>query len=311
MNGSFRVHGCQLTTSKSVRIIEKCLLKYMLDVLMTEEAVETLVTRANKYLATQGRKPRQSDKRFRKSIEEKQAKVDKLVRLSEDADDDLCQGYKKRILTIQNEVNQLKDKLKEIREHNAPVPPPLDAAQVKEYLKEARDFFNQDIPVAAAAIRALTGNITISQEPIPGRKTGARWIAKFQPDLVSLLRRLAHDQNYPDSITLEYLSNANWTIAEMVEVPLEHIPQYEKLGPKFAELHRNGASVQAIADAHGMPWKQTKEILDFGLYGKRPHWTNNARPGSKKQGQAKHITIQEDVVRLRDEEKLSIPKIQA
>ncbi|GAA4428743.1 hypothetical protein GCM10023155_19550 [Bremerella cremea] len=311
MNGSFRVHGCQLTTSKSVRIIEKCLLKYMLDVLLTEEAVETLVSRANKYLASQSLKPRQNDKRFKKSIEEKQAKIDKLVRLSEDADDDLCQGYKRRILAIQNEVNQLKEKLREIRKHNASVPPLLDTPQVKEYLKEARVLLNQDIPVAAAAIRALTGNITISQEPIPGRKTGARWIAKFRPDLVSLLRRLARDQNYPDSITLEYLSNANWTIPEMVEVPLEHITQYQKLGPKFAELFRQGARVQELADSFGMPWKQAKEILDFGLTGKLPRWTNNGRPESKKRGQAKHLVIQDDVVRLRDEELRSILKIKS
>ena len=55
----------------------------------------------------------------------------------------------------------------------------------KVYLPDLRELLNQEVPMAAEAIRTLTGPIKIRQEKIPGKR-GARWIATFSPDLVGI-----------------------------------------------------------------------------------------------------------------------------
>lgn len=72
---------------------------------------------------------------------------------------------------------------------------------------------------------------------------------------------------------------------------MEHIPQYERLGPEFKRLYEGGASVNTIAAAHGMPWKQAKEILHFALTGERPKWKNHARTGTRKRDVPKYVQI--------------------
>lgn len=309
LNGPAGVHGCKLSSSKSVRIIEKYLLDYLLKVILDESAVQQIVERANELLAKQQLKPRKSDKSIKGKIESRRKKIDKLVRLSEDAPDELCLGYRKRIIELQAEVNTLSQQLALIKSHNAPPPPPLDVERVRTYLKDTRELLNQEVPAAAAALRALTGPISITQMKDPTKKRGAKWIAHFAPDLVRFLSHLSKNRNYPESITLEFLNDANWIVPQNCEIVVDHVTQYERLGPKFAELHRRGAPIQAIADAHGMCWSQAKEILDYGLTGQRPRWKSHRRSESPVRGTPKWKQIQPHVLRLRDKEKMSWPEI--
>ena len=186
---------------------------------------------------------------------------------------------------------------------------PLEPSKAKVYLADLRDLLNREIPLAAEAIRTLTGPIEIRQEPIAGRSNGARWVATFSPDLLRLLRRVAKEKEIPELLALEY---SELHQAPTVEVVLEKVPRYEQLAPKFKELHEQGVSISNIASAHGMCWEYAKEILEFAKTGVRPKWKSGKRTGKRtgKTGQtADYLRHSGEVARLRDDEKWSFARI--
>lgn len=161
--------------------------------------------------------------------------------------------------------------------------------------------------MAAGAIRTLTGPIKIRQEPIPGQKVGSRWIATFSPDLLRLLRQLAHDKDYPDSVVL---ANAELPEPETVEVGIEKVFKYEQIAPEFKQMRDNGASVQSIASAHGMSWDYANEILHFAETGERPKWKKGKGTGNGAKP-TKYIEISKEVAYLRDKKNMAFKKIAA
>lgn len=305
LNGPTGKHGCKLTTSKSTRIIEKCLLDFLSDSLFTEDVMTTLVEKANAFLTEEAHKPRVNTAPLRAEIQRREAAVKKLfLRIEKEDDPDLTEPYNKRIKEHQQEINRLRRLLHDAdAENDAEPPQPLDKARVKDYVSDLRELLNQEIPAAAEAIRAVTGPIKIRQEKIPGRNCGARWIATFSPNLLSLLRRVG-TKDYPDSITLEYLCARNWIIPQSVEIAIESIPRYERLAARFKKLADKGASVQTLARAHDMTWKDAKEALDFARTGKRPVYRPRPRKaGNRKKTPITFRDIVDDVVRMRDVEK--------
>ncbi len=71
--------------------------------------------------------------------------------------------------------------------------------------------------------------------------------------------------------TVQYFAVMPGT-AETMEVVIETVPSYVKLGPKFKELHEQHVSVQELAKIHGISKQYAQGILDFGLTGKLPKW---------------------------------------
>ncbi len=309
-NGRGGAHGCQLSTSKSTRIIERCLLGFIREHFLDENALRKVLKRANEYLAKEAKKPKTDTAPLKAKVKALQSKVDKLVRRIESTDNEaLCEGYDRRIAQHQRHVDSLREEIRDADSQNVEPPSPLDLEMVKAYVADLDALLNQSIPAAAEVLRMLTGPITIRREKIPGRKRGARWIARFSPDLMRLLHKIASNGDYPDCITLEYLSHAIWIKPKSVKVVIEDVPKYEQLAPKFKQLHQNGASIRTIASAHGMCWSYAKEILDFADTGVRPQWK-----GTKKSGRRTGVTplyqrIAADVSRLRDKRNLSFPKI--
>ena len=77
-NGHVGAAGCGLSSSKSTRIIEKCLIDYLQDRLLTDEAVQKLVTKANEYLASEASKPRVDTGPLKTRIRGKEDAIRKL-----------------------------------------------------------------------------------------------------------------------------------------------------------------------------------------------------------------------------------------
>jgi predicted DNA-binding protein (UPF0251 family) len=307
--GWIGAHGCGLSSSKSTRIIEKCLLRYLQDRLLTEEKIEELVAKANEFLTQEASTPLVDTEPLKARIREKEAAIKKLFqRIEGQEDESLCQAYEKRISALQKEVNELKIQLQATNVQNVPPPPPLDVASVKALLVDLRELLNQKVSAAAEAIRALTGPITIRQEKHPGQQRGARWIATFSPDLLGWLRGGARAKDYPESITLEYLGTRIWITPETAEVRIDHTPKYEAIAGKVAELATRGASVNTIAGALGERWQTVVQALEFARTGNRP----KSKPARKKRGEGrirrKKIDVAE-VIRLRDERRMSFKKI--
>mgnify|MGYP000573351674 CR=1 FL=1 len=304
-NGLAGLHNCPLTTSKSTRMIEDCLLGYLGNSLLTEETIAELIHRANAFLEQEARKPRVDTEPLKAKLRDYQNRIRKLVKKVErEPDEALCEGYHVRIKELQKEVNELRTTIREAEARNEPPPAPLDIERAKVYLADLRGLLNQEIPMAAEAIRQLTGPIMIRQEKVPGKR-GARWIATFSPDLGALLRKVAKDEGYPAAAALAAAPSET----QPVEVVIEKIPKYEQLAPLFKQLSDKGASIKSIAHAYGMSCPYALEILTYAKTGKRPEWQSGKRTGVLAGKTPKYIEIAEEVARLREKEKMPFPRI--
>ena len=304
LSGSTGVHDCPLTTSKSTQIIEDCLLGFLNNCLLTPQTIADLVQRANAFLEQEARKPQINTAPLKAKVRDYQGRIKKLVqKVEKEPDETLCDAYHVRVKELQGEVNELKTTIRHAEMHNQEPPAPLDAERAQVFLADLRKLLNQEIPMAAEAIRALTGPIQIRQEKIPGRP-GARWIATFAPDLNALLRKLAKDHKYPEAQTLATVPGDT----QPVEVVIDKVPKYERLAPLFKQLRDNGASIQTIASAHQMAWEYVRQILQFVDTGQRPTWGSGKGIGTSRDNTEKYKKIAPQVVEMRAK-KISFAKI--
>ena len=302
-NGMTGAHGCQLSSSKSVRVIEECLVTYLRDVLLTESRLEELVDTANACLEQEARKPQVAVAPLKAQARKKEQAKAKLIRKVEETDDQaLSQAYHNRIMELQRDLNGLNMAIRDAESANRKAPKPLPFDVAKKYLNELYVTLDAEIPMAAAAIRVLTGRVTIRQEPIEGRKRGASWIATFNPDLFRFLLNVAKDDP-----SVSFPTTGACLETETIEVPIEKVPAYELLAPEFKRQRDNGASVQSIAAAHGMCWQYTNEILRFADTGERPKWKAGKRTGTGVV--KKFVQIAEQVANLRETKKMSFARI--
>ena len=233
--------------------------------------------------------------------------IGRLLGLVEnEPDESLRAPFGDRIAQLQGKMNTLNAKIRDAESRQRKPPQPLSIARAKKYLAECRETLNLEIPQAAEAIRELTGPIKIRHERIPGRTVGSVWIATFSPDLLRLLRHVAKEP----LLSLPTAAEASLALPE-VEVRIERVPQYVAMATLFKELHDKGASIQSIAQAYKTNWGPVAAAIEFAKTGARPKLPSK----KKKRGNAgraqtvKYKEIAAEVVRLRDQEKISFRRM--
>jgi DNA invertase Pin-like site-specific DNA recombinase len=301
-NSLMRGHNCKLTASKSVKVIEECLLSYLRDVLLTDATLEQIVDRTNQVLDEESQKSAIDTTPLKAKERLLTSRIAKIIRLVEDCEDQAqTSGYAKRINELERELHGVKLAIRNANVGNMQQPQPLKMENAKVYLENLRGLLTRDTAEAAAAIRTITGPIAVREEKASGQSRGARWIASFHPQWTEILNLFVSDgagaaAKYPD------LSDENLK----VEVAIEKIPQYVTLAAEFKRLHSQGSSIGSLAAAHGICWKQAEEILHFANTGERPKSGSRKRTGD---GQVmKYIEIAQQVAELKDQ-KLSFAKI--
>jgi site-specific DNA recombinase len=305
LNGLNGARGCKLSASKSTRVIEECLLGYLRDAILTESLVHGLVANTNALLEEEARKPQVNTAPLKAEARKRETKISRLVRKVEETDDaELSQGYHKRIVEVQKDLNRLYAEIRDAEPRNRKSVKPLEIDQVNAYLADIQELLSQEITVAAEAIRTLTGSIKIRQEPISGKTRGARWIATFSPDLLRVLRFVARENSDSSLVAIDHGEEP-----QVVEVPIEKVPAYEKLAPEFKRLRAKGASIQSIASAHGMSWQYAAEIIHFAETGERPKWRVGTITGTGPAKPPKYPEIAQEVAHLRDQKKMSFLRI--
>lgn len=302
LHGLAGARGCRLSTSKSTDIIEKSLLSWLRSNILTDVLLEALVRRANEHLAIEAQRPLVDTRPWKVDLRKQQAKIKKLVLLVEnEADRELCIAYNDRVKELQREVIALQAKIREAEGAVRKQVKPLTLEKAREYLDRLRETLGGDIPVAAEALRTITGPIRVRQEAILGRKTGARWIATFRPNLLKAIDWLANGKPTPSDVKADQ--------HPVVEIALEKVPKYELLAPRFKQLRASGASVESIASAHGMCRAYAEQILKFAETGERPQWKSGKRTGTG--NRVEYIENSPQVVEMRDVQKLSFARIAA
>jgi DNA invertase Pin-like site-specific DNA recombinase len=301
--GCFGVHGCQLSSSKSVRMIEECLLPFLHEVVLSQGSVESMVKKANAIVEREARRPEVDTAPMKTKARKLEAAIDKLMKRVEDTDDnELCAVYDERIAKQRKDLNQLNSQIREEEKKNAVRPQTLPLEKAMAYLADFRKTMNAEIPVAADGIRKLTGPIEVRQEVVPGRP-GARWIATFSPDFIRVLRGAASEVN---GMILAFEGNMT---SPAMEVVIDRVPKYEQLAPKFKLMRDNGASIQSIAHAHGMSFDYAKQILEFADTGRRPKWSSGKGGGKGKAKPRVFKDIAPEVVHLRNVKKWPFERI--
>ena len=81
-----------------------------------------------------------------------------------------------------------------------------------------------------------------------------------------------------------FLGARNWIVEDPVEVLVDSVPLYVSLAPKFQELRKGGATVTAIAAAHGKTSQWVQQVLDFADTGIRPKWHKKAQKRRRDRG---------------------------
>ncbi|MDB5334819.1 MAG: hypothetical protein JWN70_438 [Planctomycetaceae bacterium] len=301
-NTLMRGHNCKMSSSKSVKVIEDCLLSYLRNAVLTEATLEQIVSKANSVLEDESQKAEVDTVPLKAKEREITSKIAKLVRLIEDSEEQsLTSGYSRRIAELERELHGVKLAIRNANVGNMRRPRPLAMEQAKAYLENLRQLLNRDTAEAAAAIRLITGPITIREEKISGKTRGARWIASFQPQWNQILNQIANDGSGSTFASVD-------VAIPKVEVPIEKIPQYVLLADKFKRLESQGSSINALAAAHGIGWNQASEILYFAKTGERPKSVSRKRTG---RGQRRnYVDIAPQVVAMKDQ-KISFAKIAA
>ena len=298
-NGPRGVSGCELTTSKSTKLIEECLLGYIRDVILTETTFAKLIVKANALLEDEAKKPLIDTASMKRNARTLDAKIMKLVkRVEDEPDEELCSVYEKRIKALQKDLKALRRQIREADQQNlAKDVKPIEMEWALTQLADLRELLNAETSVAAQAIRRLTGPITIRQEPYPNARRGARWIASFSPDLLRLVLQLARDKDRREFVMP---ADGERTDAATVEVVIEKVPKYEQFASAFKRLRDNGASIRSIAHSFGVSWPYTKEILHFAETGERPRIKSGKSTGNGRR-RCVYREIAPEVVRLRDQ----------
>lgn len=305
MNGWTHVHGCQLHSSKSTKVIEECLLRYLQDILLTPETFSELLSQTNRWIAQEAAKPRVNLKPLkteRDKIQRNIIKWEKMIDASED--EDYCKTHSRKISQMERELKELDQRIQDAQTKSYQPLKMLAEADVQKLITEIREVLNSDIPVAAAAIRELTGPISIRQEAYPDGKRGAKWFATFTPNFLGVLEHCLGK-----SVVGPLRTGGVVLEAGEVTIPIEKTLQYVAFGPKFKKLADEGMSLQDIAFTHGMSWAQAKQILVYAETGKRP--TPKKYPKGKGAGKRPRIytEIAEQVVELRVKQNLSFAAI--
>jgi DNA invertase Pin-like site-specific DNA recombinase len=225
LNGMQHAHDCALSSSKSVKIVEECLLAFIRTNLFTEEVVRALLARANHYFAQEAQRPKVDTAPQKAEARKLIANIRKYQRfVEEEPDEALCRSHNARIKELQARLNVVQAEIRDGERQNRKPPKPFELDRSRVFVPDLCELLNEEIPMAAQSLRTLCGQITIRQEKVEGRP-GARWIAKFSPDVAALLRTVARDKRYSDAAALAVAPSD----AQPVEIFLDQVPKYELL----------------------------------------------------------------------------------
>lgn len=279
--GHEHLHRCQLVSSKSIRTIERCLLAYICDHLLGKAELAKLVIDANRYLAEDAKKPRMDLAPLVSQRRKLESNIKKYQMLIEGSDSpELVKSYDKRVQELQKQLNQLVAEIRTKQAENQPTPPPLDLDRIQELVKNPRQLLNLSIPAAAEVIRAVTGPITVTQEPSRGPRRGARWFAQFRPNVLSLLADTAKKANSPVLVTLEYLKCRIWRMPDVACVTIDEAAAYKSAWPEIEALKAKGLSASVIAAHLGISTRLIGKAKKFAATGDQPK--SNATTGSSR-----------------------------
>jgi DNA invertase Pin-like site-specific DNA recombinase len=234
-NGRHGMHGCQLKTSKSARVIEESILNYVRAKVLTPQRIEGLVVQINHLVREEAAKPRTDVDPLLKAASELRRKRERLIDLVADGLSPDLGAIRDRIRRIELEMRELRSRVDEAEAANSAIIPPADLEEALGLLSDLRALLNQDIPLVVPVLRSLLGKVWIRQE-VPKKTFRAPWTAEIRAELIPVLADAAQARAHcPDSSPLLKLKSRKWTMATPEVI---HIVEAEPTHRQFADAVR-------------------------------------------------------------------------
>ena len=317
-NGTGKVNGCTLFSSKSVRTVETAVLRFVGNQILTPEAIKSLVIEANAHLAALAKRPRtplEPLKRQLRQLMKKEQTVVDLV-LGNQGEHDMG-GFLKRGDEFRKQIAEIQARLRAAEAANAEPPAPLDEAMVVGYLTDIRGLLKQNVERAAPLLRQLTGPIVVRERREPGRKR-AEWVGEMTCNASVFMAAAAGRLQLPVAAALNTLAHSQQPTGQKVALQLTRWHKYEELteNGEFLALVDAGRNPFQISKAMNLNYDLVCNAVRFMKTGERPkpEPPRKCKPRPRLEGPnlpPKYIRYAAEVGRLRDELGKSVPEIVA
>ncbi|MCM2375252.1 recombinase family protein, partial [Aporhodopirellula aestuarii] len=208
--GKDGLRGCDLKSSKSLRIIEECLLTPIKQLLFADGYPERLCVKANEFLMEEAAKPHVDTKKIERQITSLEAKLrrngQRLSGLDEGvAADSLVDS----IQTDQSTLTELKAELARTAKANFR-PEPLGVETIRTLLASLRELLHDDVVTAHSILSKMVGRVSVSLGEKQGRTH--TWKAKVNLNPVPALVEIGKQKGCPTTHSLEFLQVCSWTV---------------------------------------------------------------------------------------------------
>ncbi|MGV3485346.1 MAG: hypothetical protein ACO1RT_13080, partial [Planctomycetaceae bacterium] len=259
--GKDRLDGCTLQNSKSLGIIDECILAHLRSHLLDHVTMGEWLELANDFLIEEAAKPPVDTVALDKQMAALKKKIERMaVRFAS-----LENGLAAR--TIQSEILQAEASLSELQSHREmanranvrPVPIPVET--MAHWLDHLRELLAEDVVLAHAVLAKAVGKVHIKMGPKRGKKY--TWIAEFTMDLVPMVVEIAKRSNCPSTHSLEFLLVRSWTIPMPGTCEIVEIVRAQRIAAYVEQAIANGVSINALQCELNTDARTIKAALQF------------------------------------------------
>ncbi len=269
-SGSTGQYGCKLRSSKTLGIIEECILAHVKERLLNDLTIEQFVVDANLHLEAVASQPRPQVEDIDRKLKTVQEKLNRQVdRLSSLPDGPAADRMKLIISTTEVELLALREERKNAVTMNKAVEPlPVDFA--KRALTDLRSLLNDDVVAAHQVLAKAVGQVMMTIGEKQGRTN--IWIASFTLDLVPFLIEISTRGKIPTTHTLELLSVRGWNNPGEIKCYVLELKREMRIAQYVANSVAAGSSLNAVAKQLGTDHRTVCAALEFNR-----QWPDEAR----------------------------------
>ncbi|WP_051073401.1 recombinase family protein [Rhodopirellula europaea] len=298
-HGKDGLRGCDLKSSKSLRIIEECLLTPIKQQLFADGYAERLCSEANKFLAEEASKPPVDTKKIERKVASLTAKLKRNgQRLSSLDEGVAADSLFESIQIDQNALTDLKARLALTTKANFR-PEPLDAETIQEFLANLRELLHDDIVKAHGVLSKMVGQVRVSLGEKQGRTH--TWRAKLNLNSIPALVEIGKQRDCPTTHSLEFLRVCSWTTDDQQRVTIVDIPNYQRIAADAIKMYRAGSPVNRIAVALKSDPSTVKKAIEWAANNDTSFIPPADFSVRRKLANNKTTKIGPEVVRLRNE----------
>ncbi len=260
-------HGCKLKSSKTLGIIDECLLAHIKEHVLSDDGLDQLVTDANRYLDYLSSQPLPSVEEIERKLDASQEQLNRLAdRIAQIPDGLTADRLQANAFKLEAEILTLQDARKAALALNTAVEPiPRDFAQMA--LADLRTLLHEDVVEAHKVLARSVGKV----EMTIGEKVGRSniWIASFKLNMIPLLIEISTRRKIPTTQTLELLSMRSWNRPVDITCKIFEVKREVRIAHRAAEANREGKSLMSIARQLQTDTKTVTAAIEFAT--KYPH----------------------------------------